>query len=95
MSSPAVQVVVVQDAVSEDFRRFLGTLSLSSKESSLVEAGFAVPLDFKEALDGELQAAGLNMVQIRRVRRFFAPMAVTPILQDTGPVPAPLLSTTG
>ena len=76
-SSPLVQVAGVQDAVSEDFRRFLGTLCLSSKESSLVEAGFAVPLDLKEALDGELQAAGLNMVQIRRVRRFFAPMAVT------------------
>ena len=76
VSSPTVKVAVVQEAVSEDFRSFLGTLSLSSKESSLVEAGFAEPADFKEALDGELQVAGLNMVQIRRVRRFFAPMAV-------------------
>ena len=70
MPPPRVQVAAVQDAVLA-FRCFLGKLSLSSKESNLVEAGFTVPLDLKEALDGELLAAGLNMVQIRRVRRFF------------------------
>ena len=32
MSSPSIQVAVAQDAVSEDFRRFLGTLGLSSKQ---------------------------------------------------------------
>ena len=69
--SPSVQVASVQDAVSEAFRLLLGNLGLSCKESNLAEAGFAVPLDLKEALDDELQAAGLNMVQIRRVRRFF------------------------
>ena len=31
------------------------TSTESSKESSLVEEGFAIPLDFKEAVDGELQ----------------------------------------
>ena len=71
MPSPIVQVAAVQDAVLA-FRCFLGKLSLSSKESSLAEAGFAEPLDLKEALDDELQAAGLSMVQICHVRRFFA-----------------------